>query len=287
MSEIVLEFDEHLKIEADKQEAEEGEFVYLYVRIEPGYEIDYISANDNEISDMGFIMPDSMVTVKARSRPKIYHIILDPCKCGKLIVDKTEAEYGELVCLKLLADNGYYPGVIYSDGVNIYNNTEYGMCFNMPANDIHLSASFVKVKQPLYKVGQQVSIVRAGNAIPSGTSFADFHIGDIAIINRIIWAANCELEKCCYQVQSLSGEHLGYYEERALKPINESTIFGINGVVKIIGPGNSKADGTGFKTYGIGWRAKVLSYDPHDEFPYKLGVHNKIQGYYKEEAIGG
>ena len=285
---IELILDEHLKAEVSKHEAEEGEFIYLYVRVEPGYEIASATANDNDIDLTGFIMPDSAAYVKLVSRPKIYHISVEKSPNGKLEIDKTSAAFGEPVSVQIYPNNGYYPTMLLGNGVDFYNLMTFSYNFNMPAEDVVLKPIFEKIDAPKFKVGDQVTIIKPGNGASNGISFAAFNVGESAIVYRIVWRDSCKLDKCCYQLQSLDGSQIGYFPEDAIVPMQTSNVFGVGGMVKIIASGNSKPDGSGYTAYGKGYKVKVLSYDPSAEFPFKLGQdypYTKIQGYYKEDAI--
>lgn len=56
--------------------------------------------------------------------------------------------------------------------------------------------------------------------------------------------------------------------------------------IQILSAGNSRADGKGKVSKGIGYKRYVLAYDKNKAFPYKIG--NKlgvVTGYYKETAL--
>ena len=56
-------------------------------------------------------------------------------------------------------------------------------------------------------------------------------------------------------------------------------------LVKIKGKGNSKPNGSGLTTYGIGWKMEVMEFIPESLYPYKVGKNMKVQGYYKAKDL--
>lgn len=62
--------------------------------------------------------------------------------------------------------------------------------------------------------------------------------------------------------------------------------FKVGDKVKIIGKGNSRKDGKGKTSYGIGYKRQILKVFPEDEYPYRVGnAKGTVTGYYKAEAL--
>lgn len=75
----------------------------------------------------------------------------------------------------------------------------------------------------------------------------------------------------------------GYGEQE-----EEKYKYKVGDKVKIIAKGNSRADGKGKVSGGVGWKRYVLAVHDGAEYPYQLGNILKITtGYYKEDAIEG
>lgn len=62
--------------------------------------------------------------------------------------------------------------------------------------------------------------------------------------------------------------------------------FQVGDKVKIIGKGNSRKDGKGKTSYGLGYIRQVLKVFPDAKYPYQIGnSKGTITGYYKAEAL--
>ena len=55
--------------------------------------------------------------------------------------------------------------------------------------------------------------------------------------------------------------------------------------VEILAPGNSRTDGTGKKSGGIGWIREVLKIFPGEPYPYRIGKNGRTTGYYTADAL--
>lgn len=284
---IILAPVEHGVLEADKEEAKEGELVQVNVRVEIGYQLNSLTANGVQIDNNLFLMGNTDVKIVADITPIKFKVEVEPGNHGTVAVDKTEATYNERVLITALPDNFYKVATVSVSGAQPQYDSDGNIFFFMPMSNVIVSATFVPVVQPEFKVGDQVVIKRAGNSEPAGTGVTIFNIGTVATVSRIIWKDLMELEQFCYQLQDWDGTQLGYYREQDLELYHDykPRKYYVGDTIKIKGKGNSKPDGSGYTVYGIGWKKEVLDYLEGEEYPYKIGksgIVNIVQGYYRE-----
>lgn len=284
---ISVETDNTVTVEADKDHAVPFEVVHINVTVATGYKIKSMTANGVIIKDNMFIMPSVDVIIKIVTEPIKYKIVIAGSKFGTISTDKTSAIVGELVQVTCNPIANYKVSTISVTGSNPFYNDEGKICFTMPANDVVVGAEFEKIVQPIFKVGDKVTILKAGNSEANGTGFTTFNINEQGMISKIVWQDSFTLEPFCYLVQTWDGTIFGYYKEEDLElfvPIVNKE-YAVGDTVKIVGKGNSRADGTGYTTYGLGWKETVMGYTQGEEYPYKVGKNNAVQGYYKETDL--
>lgn len=135
------------------------------------------------------------------------------------------------------------------------------------------------------KVGDAVTIVASGNSRKDGKGKTSYGIG----FNRYILAIY-PTYKYPYRVGSAKGVTTGYYTADALSkggssaPVSDQLEVGDH--VKIVASGNSRKDGKGKTSGGIGWERYVLGISASYKYPYRIGTKNGITtGYYKASAL--
>lgn len=107
-----------------------------------------------------------------------------------------------------------------------------------------------------------------------------------------IWQKTLTKESNYYRGK-IYGEFQGFIYPKSVKveepkkeeaEIKKDNLF-VGDTVKIISTGNSKANGTGRKSYGIGWTRKIIKYRPKDKYPYLVGLGNTGTGWYQASAL--
>lgn len=88
-------------------------------------------------------------------------------------------------------------------------------------------------------------------------------------------------------VLTKSGYHFqGYLVPKWVTVDKVENKFKVGDLVEITGYGNSRKDGKGKKSGGIGWKRYILDIYPTEPYSYRLGSKTKVTtGYYKETAI--
>lgn len=61
--------------------------------------------------------------------------------------------------------------------------------------------------------------------------------------------------------------------------------YKVGDYVKIVAAGNSRANGTGSKALGIGYKRYIINIIKGAKYPYQVGVGVATTGFYKEEAL--
>lgn len=78
---------------------------------------------------------------------------------------------------------------------------------------------------------------------------------------------------------------LGWVSEEDLVLYENTNDLSIGDTVLILLPGRASKDGSGKVALGIGWKRKVLDYDPNALYPYRIGNDTGTTGYYKRNAL--
>ena len=238
-------------IYVDKPEAFAYDTVYVDVVPDKHYSVKKIMVNGKEVLNNKFDMPRiGNVTLTAEFEESSFDITCEPCVNGEISTDKKVASPGELVTVSARPDEGYRLKRLYSEQVTIVNNS-----FNMANEDVTIYGEFEPIVAPVFEIGTVVKIKKVGNSKPNGTGHTVFYVGGEYTITNIMWTSNLTLEDYPYQLSAWDGTIIGYYQADAIEyykkkdPVGE---FNIGDEVKITGKGNSKPDGSGLTTFGIG-----------------------------------
>lgn len=279
---VNIESNEHAVIEVDKHEACEGDIVYYNVKLESGYVLNDVTLDGVILIDKHFTMPAKEVKLAASVELKNYIISTEECAHGTVSVDKEYAYKGDIVNITYSADSHYKLK-------NLYVNKQIieGTTYTVKDSDVVVSAEFELIVQPKFKIGDRVKILAVGNGQPDGSGTTRFQIGNVENVTQIVWKEEYVLEEYCYQLSAWNGTVIGYYREEdiELEETQPKQKFMVGDKIKILGKGNSKADGSGYTTYGISWKKEVLDYQEGAMYPYLIGKNDIIQGWYRESEL--
>ena len=122
-----------------------GDEVTITIVPDEGYAIDTLSVKDAsenaiEVTNGKFTMPASSVTVTATFKACTYTVGVEEATGGTVSVDKTTANYGDIITVTVNADPGYAVDKVLLDGNEITTNT-----FAMPAKNVTVSAVFTAI----------------------------------------------------------------------------------------------------------------------------------------------
>ncbi len=141
---------------ADKTNAAWGETVTVTPKANDGYAIKgvYLNGKQMAVNDKGkyqFEMPKNNVKVTAVFEKKQFTVTATKPTNGTLTADKTNAAWGETVTVTPKANNGYAIKGVYLNGKQMAVNDKGKYQFEMPKNNVKVTAVFEK---------KQCSIVR-------------------------------------------------------------------------------------------------------------------------------
>ena len=126
-----------------------GETVTLTPTPDKGYIVKavYLDGKQIAVNDQGkyqFVMPKNDVTVSAEFEKIKYKVTVTKPVNGTLTADKTNAAWGSTVTITPTADKGYIVKAVYLDGKQIAVNDKGKYQFEMPKNNVTVSAEFEK-----------------------------------------------------------------------------------------------------------------------------------------------
>ena len=141
---------------ADKTNAAWGETVTVTPKANDGYAIKgvYLNGKQMAVNDKGkyqFEMPKNNVKVTAVFEKKQFTVTATKPTNGTLTADKTNAAWGETVTVTPKANDGYAIKGVYLNGKQMAVNDKGKYQFEMPKNNVKVTAVFEK---------KQCSIVR-------------------------------------------------------------------------------------------------------------------------------
>ncbi len=139
---------------SDKKTAAEGETVTLTVTPNAGYEFVAFLVDGVAISGNTFTMPKTAVTVTAEFTAIDYAVTAGECENGSVSVDKETANIGDTVTVVTMPNAGYELSKILVNG-----KANSGSTFTMPAEDVVVTAEFVKKVYTIQTVQPEEGIV--------------------------------------------------------------------------------------------------------------------------------
>lgn len=213
-------------------------------------------------------------------------------------------QLGAIACWTNAAhDNGHVASVeqIFDDGSILCSESGYnGYYFRTHVYDSSYSKSgfifqgFIYLHWPddpplppsgdedvLYPIalGDRVRIIGKGRASSDGQGGIAYGIGWVRYIQGIY-----EEGQYPFKVGRLNGGTTGYYKADALEVL-ETARLKIGDKVIIKKAGNSRANGTGARSGGIGWERTIINILPGSKYPYRVGKDGRTTGYYTAAAL--
>lgn len=185
----------------------------------------------------------------------------------------------------ILCSESGYPGVIfrtrtYPADFHWTNHTFQGFIYlNWPGDPPLPPSPDQPVLYPIV-IGDRVRITGRGAAAPDGQGGIAYGIGWVRYCQGIY-----EEGQYPFKIGTKSGNSTtGYYKADALEVLETSRLKQ-GDKVEIIGSGNSKANGHGLKTGGVGWKREILKVLSGTKYPYRVGKDGKTTGYYTASAL--
>ncbi len=123
-----------------KYKAKAGEEISVFYTLPVGKELESILVNGNAIDGTTFTMPAMDTTVVVTFKKADYKITVSDTTGGTAYTDKTVANYEDVITVTATPDIGYKLDAIKVDGITIDGNT-----FEMPASDVTVEVTFVKI----------------------------------------------------------------------------------------------------------------------------------------------
>jgi len=123
-----------------KSKAKAGEEISVSYTLPVGKELESILVNGKAIDGTTFTMPAMDTTVVVTFKKADYKITVSDTTGGTAYTDKTVANYEDLITVTATPDTGYKLDAIKVDGITIDGNS-----FEMPAADVTVEVTFVKI----------------------------------------------------------------------------------------------------------------------------------------------
>ena len=185
-------------VKPDKNSACLGDLISLSVSPDIGFEIDSILINGEKQSDLSFIMPAENVTVSVTFRKSIYSISVKISDYGNVEVDKSSANYSDIVTIITTPAEGFTVDSIKINGKEIKDNT-----FMMPAENVVIVVEFkplVGYKETNGNLDYQVT-----NNSTNGTGTVTLTGVKDASEKTIVVPSTVEINGSIYKVNRISG----------------------------------------------------------------------------------
>lgn len=142
---VVVTATEHGKASVSSNDAKLDEVIKIIVSPDEGYELDKITTTPElTITNNTFVMPAENVEVTVTFKLKNYNVTIGNIENGTIEVDKSIANYGDVVTITATPIDGYELDKITVDGQTIDGNT-----FTMPAKDVSVLATFNHICQAI------------------------------------------------------------------------------------------------------------------------------------------
>ncbi len=129
-------------VSANKKIAAEGKTVLLTAKPNAGYRFKTFFFDGVAIEGNTFIMPAKAVNISAQFEAIDYDVTVGDCENGSITVDKLVANVGDTIRVIASPSAGYRISKVYVNGTA--NTT--GTSFTMPANNVTVTAEFVKIQ---------------------------------------------------------------------------------------------------------------------------------------------
>ncbi len=164
-------------VTASVQLAEEGAEVTLTVNADAGYSLDYLKVSGEAVTVTdgiaSFKMPASDVSIEAAFKKVQYVITVAEAAHGSVKANVEAANLGDKIELSVDSDWGYEVESIAVNGEAI-SAVDGAYSFNMPAKDVNVSASFVKVSDIVTDAAPENAISLSAEAFAGGKAEAKY-----------------------------------------------------------------------------------------------------------------
>ena len=145
------------KVSVDKTNVAWGETVTVTPKANDGYVIKgvYLNGKQMAVNDKGkyqFEMPKNNVKVTAVFEKKQFTVTATKPTNGTLTADKTNAAWGETVTVTPKANDGYVIKGVYLNGKQMAVNDKGKYQFEMPKNNVKVTAVFEKKQSSIVRV---------------------------------------------------------------------------------------------------------------------------------------
>nr|MCR5341403.1 leucine-rich repeat protein [Saccharofermentans sp.] len=171
-----------------KDTANIGDKITVNTYPNPGYVLDFIKVNNNQITGSTFTMGAGNTTVEVHFKLKDLKVKVTALPGGTAKADVTTAKMGETVTLTVTPDEGYKLSYI------MVNNKKASMAFEMGAEDAEVTVAFEKIP---YNISKSVG--------PNGNASID---STVAVIGELI-TVNVTPDENYYAIIKVNGEDIG------------------------------------------------------------------------------
>ena len=171
-----------------KDTANIGDKITVNTYPNPGYVLDFIKVNNNQITGNTFTMGAGNTTVEVHFKLKDLKVKVTALPGGTAKADVTTAKMGETVTLTVTPAEGYKLSYI------MVNNKKASMAFEMGAEDAEVTVAFEKIP---YNISKSVG--------PNGTASID---STVAVIGELI-TVKVTPDENYYAIVKVNGEDIG------------------------------------------------------------------------------
>lgn len=171
-----------------KDTANIGDKITVNTYPNPGYVLDFIKVNNNQITGNTFTMGAGNTTVEVHFKLKDLKVKVTALPGGTAKADVTTAKMGETVTLTVTPAEGYKLSYI------MVNNKKALMAFEMGAEDAEVTVAFEKIP---YNISKSVG--------PNGTASID---STVAVIGELI-TVKVTPDENYYAIVKVNGEDIG------------------------------------------------------------------------------
>lgn len=223
------------------------------------------------------------------SKAQGYEVGSEP-KLGAVAVWKRSGCKGHVAIVENVEENGEW-----DSSESGLNTSPVWFTRHYDAKSTRTGYNFIGFVYPIYEFVTEM---------PQPTPEPKFKVGDEVIINGNLYKS-ANAAKPSGSVKNKKTK-IALYAEGTMHPynttgylgwMNEEDIEFVNpepqpqpelkkgDYVQIVAAGNSRPDGKGKTSGGIGWKRYILSIKEGMAYPYQVGVNKTTTGYYKAEAL--